>query len=161
MITQFRRRSPLPQARSRCGMTLVELIVATTILLLLTTMALPLGRVVVQREREHELHAALQEIRDAIDRYKDAADRGAILITTDSQGYPPDLQTLVDGVQMNGKNYRFLRSIPMDPMTHSYEWGLRAVQDEPDSTSWGGTDVFDVYTTSQGTALNGSKYNSW
>ena len=143
------------------GMTLVELIVATSILLLLTTMALPLARVTIERQREHQLRVALLEMRSAIDRYKDAADRGLIQIQTDSQGYPPDLQTLVDGVPMGTEKLRFLRAIPKDPMTNSYDWGLRSVQDDADSTSWGGQDVFDVYTTSDGVALDGTHFDKW
>ena len=142
-------------------MTLIELIVATSILLLLTTMALPLARVTVERQREHQLRVALDEMRTAIDRYKDAADRGLIQIQTDSQGYPPDLDTLVNGVPMGTETLRFLRAIPKDPMTNSYDWGLRSVQDAPDSTSWGGQDVFDVYTTSPGVALDGTHYDTW
>ncbi|HUX66124.1 MAG TPA: type II secretion system protein [Terriglobales bacterium] len=151
----------MPRPRSTAGMTLVELIVATSILLLLTTMALPLARVSIERQREHQLRLALLEMRTAIDRYKDAADRGLIQIQTDSQGYPPDLQTLVDGVPMGTEKIRFLRSIPKDPMTNSYDWGLRSVQDDPDSTSWGGQDVFDVYTTSDGVALDGTHFDKW
>ncbi len=151
----------MPRPRSTAGMTLVELIVATSILLLLTTMALPLARVSIERQREHQLRLALLEMRTAIDRYKDAADRGLIQIQTDSQGYPPDLQTLVDGVPMGTEKIRFLRSIPKDPMTDSYDWGLRSVQDDPDSTSWGGQDVFDVYTTSDGVALDGTHFDKW
>ncbi|HVA62454.1 MAG TPA: type II secretion system protein [Terriglobales bacterium] len=150
------------RARSHtAGMTLVELIVATSILLLLTTMALPLARVTIERQREHQLRVALLEMRSAIDRYKDAADRGLIQIQTDSQGYPPDLQTLVDGVPMGTEKLRFLRAIPKDPMTNSYDWGLRSVQDDADSTSWGGQDVFDVYTTSDGVALDGTHFDKW
>lgn len=150
------------RARSHtAGMTLVELIVATSILLLLTTMALPLARVSIERQREHQLRVALLEMRSAIDRYKDAADRGLIQIQTDSQGYPPDLQTLVDGVPMGTEKLRFLRAIPKDPMTNSYDWGLRSVQDDADSTSWGGQDVFDVYTTSDGVALDGTHFDKW
>ena len=147
--------------RAAAGMTLVELIVATSILLLLTTMALPLARVTVQRQRERELRADLLEMRAAIDRYKDAADRGLIQIQTDSQGYPPDLQTLVNGVPMGTETLRFLRAIPRDPMTNTYDWGQRSVQDAPDSTDWGGQDVFDVYTTSTGVALDGTRYDTW
>lgn len=143
------------------GMTLVELMVAITILLLLTTMALPLARVTIQRQKERVLRRDLREMRDAIDRYKDAADRGGFPIKTGTEGYPPDLETLVKGVEVHGKKYRFLRRIPKDPMTNSYDWGMRSVQDDPDTTSWGGQDVFDVYTTSQGTALDGTKYNTW
>jgi general secretion pathway protein G len=143
------------------GITLVELIVSFTILILLTTMALPMARVTVKRTRERQLREALHEMRDAIDRYKDAAERGAFQIKLGTDGYPPDLDTLVKGVDANGKHYRFLRRIPMDPMTHSYDWGLRSTQDDPDSTSWGGQNVFDVFTTSNGTALDGTKYSDW
>ena len=143
------------------GFTLVELIVATTLLLILTSLALPLARVVIKRERERDLRRALWSMRDAIDRYKDAADRGAIQIKADSLGYPPDLQTLVDGVNVQEKKVRFLRAIPVDPMTNSADWGLRSNQDEPDSTTWGGQNVFDVYSKSDGTALDGTKYSTW
>jgi general secretion pathway protein G len=146
---------------SERGFTLLELIVAATILAILTLMALPLARITIQREREKELRQALWEMRDAIDRYKDAADRQAFQIKLDSQGYPPDLETLVKGVDVQGKKVRFLRSIPVDPMTKSKEWGLRSMQDDPDSDSWGGQSVFDVYTKSEGTALDGTKYKDW
>src|SRR5690348_13683623 len=150
------------QYRRACaGMTLIELIVATSILLVLTSMALPLARITVQRQREHQLRADLEEMRSAIDRYKDAADRGLIQVQTDTQGYPPTLQTLVDGVPMGTQKLRFLRAIPKDPMTNSYDWGLRSVQDDADSSGWGGQDVFDVYTTSPGTALDGTPYDKW
>jgi len=148
--------SPRPR-----GFTLIELIVATAILVILTGMALPLARVSIKREREHELRRDLWEMRDAIDRYKDAADRGAFQIKLGSEGYPPDLETLVKGVDVQGKTLRFLRRIPVDPLTGNNEWGLRSMQDEPDSSSWGGQNVFDVYTKSQGTALDGTKYSEW
>jgi len=144
------------------GFTLLELIVAATILSILTLMALPLARVTIQREREKELRADLWQMRDAIDRYKDAADRNMFQTKVDSMNYPPDLDTLVKGVDIaGGKKLRFLRSIPMDPMTHSKEWGMRSMQDDPDSDSWGGQAVFDVYTKSEGTALDGTKYKDW
>jgi general secretion pathway protein G len=143
------------------GFTLIELIVATAILALLTTMALPLARLTIKREKEKELRYDLWQMRDAIDRYKDIADRGAIQIKLGSQGYPPDLDTLVNGVDIAGKKVRFLRKIPVDPMTGKAEWGLRAVQDDPDSDSWSGDDVFDVYSKSDGTALDGTKYKEW
>ena len=144
------------------GFTLLELIVAATILSILTLMALPLARVTIQRERERQLRHALWEMRDAIDRYKDAADRNVFQTKVDSQGYPPDLDTLVKGVEgQGGKKYRFLRSIPTDPMTKSKEWGMRSMQDDPDSDSWGGQSVFDVYTKSEGTGLDGTKYKDW
>lgn len=143
------------------GFTLIELIVATAILLILTTLALPLARVTIKREREHELRRDLWEMRDAIDRYKDAADRGAFQTKAGSNGYPPDLDTLVKGIDVSGKKVRFLRRIPVDPMTGNAEWGLHSTQDDPDSDSWNGDDVFDVYTKSQGTALDGTKYKDW
>jgi general secretion pathway protein G len=143
------------------GFTLIELIVATTILLVLSGMAVPLARVTIKREKERVLRHNLWEIRDAIDRYKDAADRGAFQIKVGSEGYPPDLETLVNGVDVGGKKLRFLRRIPIDPMTNSTEWGMRAMQDDPDSDSWNGENIFDVYTKSPGTGLDGTKYKDW
>jgi len=143
------------------GLTLVELIVAFTIIGIMAAAAVPIVRVRIKREKEIELRRDLWEMRDAIDRYKDAADRNAFQTKIDSLGYPPDLQTLVDGVDVQGKKLRFLRRIPVDPMTGDTDWGLRANQDDPDSTSWGGQNVFDVYTKSEATALDGTKYNTW
>jgi len=143
------------------GLTLVELIVTVAILAILASAAVPVARFEVKRQKERELRYDLWEMRSAIDHYKDAADRGAFQIKLDSQGYPPDLQTLVDGVDVQGKKVRFLRSIPVDPMTNSTDWGLRSMQDDPDSDSWGGQNVFDVYTKSDGTALDGTKYKDW
>jgi general secretion pathway protein G len=148
-------------ARRRAGFTIVELIVAMTILMVLTAVAMPVVRVSIQRGKERELRRDLWEMRDAIDRYKDAADRGAFQVKLDSQGYPPDMDTLVKGVDSNGKKLRFLRRIPVDPMTGKDEWGLRSMQDDPDSDSWGGQSVFDVYTKSDGTGLDGTKYKTW
>jgi general secretion pathway protein G len=147
--------------RDQAGFTLVELIVATTILAILCGMAVPLARVTIKREKERELRHALWEMRDAIDRYKDAADRAAFQIKVGSEGYPPDLDTLVNGVDVNSKKLKFLRRIPIDPMTGGTEWGLRSMQDDPASDSWDGNNVFDVYTKSQGTALDGTKYKDW
>jgi general secretion pathway protein G len=128
----------------KLGFTLLELIVAATILSILTLMALPLARVTIQREKEKQLRRALWEMRDAIDRYKDMGERGAFQIKADSFGYPPDLDTLVKGVEgQAGKKTRFLRSVPIDPMTKNKEWGLRSMQDDPDSDSWGGQNGFD------------------
>jgi general secretion pathway protein G len=156
------RSHPGPSAKPQRGFTLLELIVAAAILSILTMMALPLARVTIQREKEKELRRSLWEMRDAIDRYKDAADRNMFQTKLDSQGYPPDLEELVKGVEaQGGKKIRFLRSIPVDPMTRSKEWGLRSMQDDPDSDSWGGQSVFDVYTKSEGTALDGTKYKDW
>src|SRR5579863_10406715 len=150
------------RARPEQGFTLLELIVAATILSILTLMVLPLARVTIQREREKQLRQALWEMRDAIDRYKDAADRNAFQTKVDSQGYPPDLDSVVKGVEIaGGKKLRFLRSIPVDPMTKSTEWGMRSMQDDPDSDSWGGQSVFDVYSKSTGTALDETKYKDW
>jgi general secretion pathway protein G len=146
------------------GFTLVELIAAITILLLLTSIALPMARVQVQRTREVELRRDLREMREAIDRYKDFSDRGMIPVKVDTFGYPPDLKTLVDGVVVKGAanaKYRFLRKIPVDPMTGSADWGMRSMQDDSDSRSWGGQNVFDVYSKSQGTALDGTQYADW
>jgi general secretion pathway protein G len=146
--------------RGQRGFTLIELIVATAIVAILVGMAIPVAKNAVAREREHELRYDLWMMRDAIDRYKAAADMGAFQIKVDSQGYPPDLDTLVKGVDVAGKKLKFLRKIPVDPMTKD-EWGLRSMQDEKDSTSWGGQNVFDVYTKSDQTALDGTKYKDW
>ena len=146
--------------RSR-GVTLIELIIAITILMILTGAAVPIARLQVKRERETELRHDLWEMRDAIDHYKDLADRNAFQIKVGSEGYPPDLETLVKGVDSQGKKIRFLRRIPIDPMTGKAEWGMRSMQDDPQSTSWGGQNVFDVFTKSTGTALDGTKYADW
>jgi general secretion pathway protein G len=149
---------------TEAGMTLIELIIACSILLVLSAAALPIAKYSVIRQKETELRRDLREIKDAIDRYKDAADRNQIRVEIGSEGYPPDLETLVKGVQLGAgsdRKIRFLRKIPVDPMTGRAEWGLRAVQDDPDSTSWGGKNVFDVYSKSTGTALDGTKYSDW
>lgn len=161
---RIRRPSNPQRASSQEGMTLLELILACAILLILSSAALPIAKYSVIRQREAELHQDLREMRDAIDRYKDAADRNLIRVEIGSEGYPPDLETLVKGVQLGAssdKKIRFLRKIPIDPMTGHAEWGLRAVQDDADSTSWGGKNVFDVYSKSTGTALDGTKYSDW
>lgn len=151
----------LQQHKCEAGLTLVELIVTVAILAIIATAAVPVARFQVKRQKERELHYDLWQMRSAIDAYKDAADRGAFQIKLDSFGYPPDLQTLVNGVDVHGKKVRFLRKVPVDPMTNSTDWGLRSMQDEPDSDSWGGQNVFDVYSKSDGTALNGTKYKDW
>lgn len=156
------RNVPLFSApSSQRGLTLVELIVTTAILTILMSAALPLVRFQVKRQKERELHADLWMMRDAIDKYKDAADRGAFQTKIESQNYPPDLETLVNGVDVQGKKVRFLRKIPVDPMTGQAEWGLHSMQDDPDSDSYGGQSVFDVHSKSQGTALDGTKYATW
>ncbi|SRR5712692_2814204 len=147
--------------RNTRGFTLIELIVATTILLILTGMAIPMARVTIKREKERELRHDLWMMRDAIDRYKDAADRGAFQIKVGSEGYPPDLDTLVNGVDVATKKLKFLRRIPIDPMTGDTDWGLRSMQDDPKSDSWDGNNVFDVYTKSNATGLDGTKYKDW
>jgi len=143
------------------GVTLIELIIVVTILAVLATAAVPAVKFQVKRTKEKELRRDLWEMRDAIDKYKDVADLGLIQTKADSNNYPPDLQTLVDGVDVKDKKMRFLREIPTDPMTGTKDWGMRSNQDEPDSDSFGGQNVYDVYTKSQGTALDGSKYNTW
>jgi general secretion pathway protein G len=166
------RRDAVSQARragagsrfAEAGMTLIELILACAILLILATVAVPLARVTVIRHKEESLRYDLRQMRDAIDRYKDDADKNLIQVQAGTEGYPPDLETLVNGVQLTGaqdKHVHYLREIPTDPMTGDKDWGLRSVQDDPDTTSWGGDDVFDVYSRSTGTALDGTKYSDW
>jgi general secretion pathway protein G len=149
---------------SEAGMTLLELIIACSILVVLSSAALPVARFSILHRKEEELHRDLREMRDAIDRYKDLADQHLIRTELGSENYPPDLETLVNGVQLGAssdRKIRFLRKIPVDPMTGRAEWGLRAVQDDPDSTSWGGKNVFDVYSKSQATASDGTRYANW
>src|SRR6185312_4146768 len=143
------------------GLTLVELIVTVAILAILAAAAVPVARFQVKRQKERELRYDLWEMRSAIDAYKDAADRHAFQTKMDSYNYPPDLQTLVDGVDVQGKKVKFLRRIPVDPMTGKDDWGERAMQDDPTSDSWGGQNVFDVHSKSDGTALDGTKYSDW
>jgi len=155
-------------ARRQAGMTFIELLVVTVMLLILASAALPLTRVTLQRQKEVELRRVLREMRTAIDRFKDAADLGVIAATdlkAGSEGYPPSLETLVDGVAMTGdatgKKLKLLRRIPFDPMTGEAEWGMRSYQDRADATTWGGQNVYDVYSKSQGTALDGTKFRDW
>lgn len=145
-------------------MTLLELIIASAILLILASAALPTVRLLIVRPKEDELRRDLREMRNAIDRYKDAADLNLIRTEVGSEGYPPDLETLVKGVQYSASSeskIRFLRRIPVDPMTGHAEWNLQSVQDDPDATSPGGNNVFDVHSKSQGTALDGTRYADW
>ena len=143
------------------GLTLVELIVTVAILAILAAGAAPIARYKVKRDKERELRYDLWTMRDAIDKYKDAADKNAFQTKVASQNYPPDLETLVNGVDVQGKKVKFLRRIPVDPMTGKVEWGMRSMQDDPTSDSFGGQSVFDVYSKSQGVALDGTKYSDW
>jgi len=167
-LTQFRTRAGVSRSRmfrnrrsGEKGLTLVELIVTAAILGILASAAVPIARFKVQRDKERELRYDLWQMRDSIDHYKDAADKGAFMTKVDSQNYPPDLDELVKGVDVQGKKVKFLRKIPVDPMTGKAEWGLRSMQDDPDSDSYGGQSVFDVYSKSDGTALDGTKYKDW
>jgi general secretion pathway protein G len=164
-FTKARLAKSLRAAR---GYSFVELLVVVTILIILASAVMPLVRVTVQRQRESELRRVLRELRTAIDGYKDAVDAGNISnldVRAGSEGYPPDLETLVEGVtaanDATGRKLKFLRRVPIDPMTGNNEWGQRSYQDEPDSRSWGGGNVYDVYSKSDGTALDGSKYSDW
>jgi general secretion pathway protein G len=159
-LSKIRNRTNHPQS----GLTLLELIIASAILLVLASAALPVFKFTVIRAKEYELRRDLREMRNAINLYKDAADMNLVRVKVGSEGYPPDLETLVKGVPFSGDlttKKRFLRHIPIDPMTGRAEWGLRGVQDDPDSTSWNGENVFDVYSKSTGTALDGTKYSDW
>ena len=161
---RFPTTSSRRQRLAAVGMTLLELIMACAILLVLATAAVPTARYSIRRQKEVELRQDLREIRNAIDRYKDAADRNLIRVEVGTEGYPPDLETLVRGVQLAGapdRRVRFLRRIPVDPMTRVADWGLRAVQDDPDSMSWGGKNVFDVFSRSTATAIDGTRYSDW
>jgi general secretion pathway protein G len=168
MTDTWMRRLASVRHRPNRGYTFVELLVVVTILIILASAVLPLAQVTSQRQREGELRRSLREMRTAIDKFKDGVDTGQIPMTElspTSEGYPADLQTLVDGVtaanDATGRKLKYLRRIPMDPMTNSSDWGLRSYQDKPDSTSWGGQNVFDVYSKANGTALDGTKYRDW
>ena len=169
VLTQFRRklapfgsaeRAPRPWVRDS-GVTLVELIITVAIIAILASAAVPIARFQVKREKERVLRRDLWEMRDSIDHYYDAALKGGIQTKADSFNYPPDLETLVTGVDVQTKKVKFLRRIPIDPMTGTADWALRAMQDDADSDSWGGQNVFDVHTKSTGTALDGTKYSTW
>ncbi|HEX7086232.1 MAG TPA: prepilin-type N-terminal cleavage/methylation domain-containing protein [Vicinamibacterales bacterium] len=163
-------RAALRAVRDRQdGFTFVEMLVVVALVAILAAAVMPLAKVSMQRAREAELRRALREIRTAIDRYKDAVDQGQIPATRvrpGSEGYPPDLETLVVGVEVtgeatSGRKLKFLRRIPIDPMTGEANWGLRSYEDRPDSKTWGGQNVYDVYSRSEGTALDGTKYQDW
>lgn len=155
-------------SRGQGGYTFIEVAIVAAIIAILASTAMPLLRVTLQRQRELELRRSLREIRTAIDKFKDAADQNLISpndIETDAEGYPPTLETLVEGVtpanDTTGRRLRYLRRVPFDPMTRSVEWGLRSSRDEPDSKAWGGRNVYDVYTTYDGRALDGTNYRDW
>lgn len=150
------------------GYSFVELLIVTAILFILASAVMPLAQVASQRQRESELRSSLRQVRTAIDKFKDAVDQGRIAqteVSPGSEGYPKDLETLVEGVSIqndqSGAKLKFLRKVPVDPMTNSAEWGLRAYQDKPGSSSWGRGNVFDVYSKSGATALDGTKYKDW
>jgi len=152
------------RARRQSGFTVVELSVVCAMIAILTAMAIPVAKYSIKRQNEMELKYDLRLLRDALDKYKQYADTGQIQVQLGSEGYPPDLKTLVDGVALAGqlnKKQKFLRRIPIDPMTKKAEWGQRSYQDEPDSTSWGGQNVYDVYTLSDGRATDGTYYKDW
>lgn len=150
--------------RGSRGFTIVELAVVCSMIAILTAMAIPIVKYSLKRQNEMELRYDLRMIREAIDKYKQYADTGLIQVQLGSEGYPPDLQTLVDGVELVGqikKKQKFLRRVPIDPMTKKAEWGQRSYQDEPDSTAWGGQNVYDVYSLSGLRATDGTYYKDW
>lgn len=153
--------------RREQGFTYLELIIATVILAIIAVATIPVAEVASKRAKEMELRRALRLMRDAIDNYKKSVDAGLIGgpdVQLGSEGYPKELEILVEGVNQvgtPGKKLKFLRRIPIDPMTRSTDWGLRSYQDDPDSSFWGGQNVYDVYTTSNATALDGTKYREW
>ena len=153
------------RSEKRCrnirAFTLVELIIVVAITAIIALTALPIARFQVKRYQERALREDLWQMRDAIDRYKALANQNAFQTKVDTYGYPPDLDTLVKDTLIKEKKIHFLHRIPVDPMTGKAEWGMRSMQDDADSSSWGGQDVFDVYSLSQGTALNGTKYSTW
>ena len=162
------RRMQVHRLRNQRGFTFIELLVVSTLLIILASAVLPMAKVTMQRQREAELRRSLREMRAALDRFKAAADAqqiGGPDLRAGSEGYPADLETLVEGVSVvgdaSGRKLKFLRRIPIDPMTNSTEWGLRSYQDRPDSTSWGGQNVYDVFTKAEGKALDGTNYKDW
>jgi general secretion pathway protein G len=161
MIRQNQSGSATGFHSREAGLTLIELMITITILGILASAVIPVVKFEVKREKERELRKDLWMMRDCIDAYKDVADKGGMQISVESFGYPADLQTLVDGVDVQTKKIRFMRFIPIDPMTGQKDWDFRSVQDDADASSWGGQNVFDVHSKSTETALDGTKYNTW
>ena len=164
----LRQRGPTcgrpPGGRGRKGYTLIEMVVVAAVLSILALVALPVSRYTSTRLKEAELHQQLRTLRNAVDEYKRYSDAGLIPVELGTDGYPSELEDLVEGTDIVGQvdmKKRFLRRIPVDPMTGEAEWGLRSYQDEPDSTSWGGENVYDVYSLSEGVGLNGEPYSQW
>lgn len=145
------------------GFTLAELVMVAALLAILAGVAMPVAKYTVKRRKEMELRLALRQMRTAIDEYKRLSDQGMIPVTLGSEGYPPELEVLAEGVELVGQEIKrkFLRKIPVDPMTREQEWGLKSYQDEPDSNGWGGENVWDVYSLSESTALDGTEYKDW
>jgi general secretion pathway protein G len=157
-------RFPIPVSRRQGGFTIVELAVVAAMIAILTAMVVPVARYTVKRQDEIELRYELRQMREAIDKYKQYSDMGLIPVKIGSEGYPPDLKTLVEGVTLVGqldKKQKFLRRIPTDPMTKKPEWGMRSFQDEPDSMSWGGQNVYDVFSLSELKGIDGTNYKDW
>jgi general secretion pathway protein G len=163
--TEARRaRETRQPSRGQRGFTLAEMVIVATVLAILSAAVIPLVHSTRKRTKEMELRGALREMRYAIDEYKRYSDAGLLPVDLGTDGYPADLETLVEGVDVVGQvdyKARFLRRIPLDPMTGEYEWGLRSYQDEPDSSSWGGENVYDVHSLSEGVGLNGIPYEEW
>lgn len=150
--------------RGERGFTLVEMVVVCAVLGILATVSFPVVKFTRKRVKEIELRTALREMRSAIDEFKRYSDAGFLPVDFGTDGYPKDLETLVDGVDVVGqidKKAKFLRKIPLDPMTGTYDWGLRSYQDQPDSSGWGGENVYDVFSLSAGTGLDGVPYSEW
>lgn len=154
----------LPRRRSERGFTLAELVMVAAVLVILAGVTLPVAKFTARRTKEMELRAALRQMRNAVDEYKRYSDMGLIPVDLGTEGYPAELEILVEGVEIVGqvdKKLKLLRRIPLDPMTGEREWGMRSYQDDFDSTSWGGENVYDLYSLSEGVGLNGVPYREW
>jgi general secretion pathway protein G len=154
----------MARRHAQSGYTLAELVMVAAVMVALASVTLPVVKFTAKRTKEMELRAALREMRSAIDEYKRYSDMGLIPVDLGTEGYPAELEVLVEGVELVGqidKKHKFLRRLPIDPMTGKDEWGMRSFQDEPDADSWGGEDVYDVYSLSAGVGLNGVPYQKW